>query len=186
MASAKALDDFVKAEIAKIKPLGGFAVSFSVLDAYPGQGEFTITGCLNGASIEYRHKRDDGSAIGGPINLKLLKDGDSIIIKAKKDGVFSMNVNDRRYDKPGTLMSALEEDEFLPKPDFADNSEMDEVFEFGKKAIYSVRAAIERYVPGALDLIEGYFSRSLLPPEENPDLRTNAEIFAKFNLDTKL
>ncbi len=93
-----------------------------------------------------------------------------------------MNVNDRRYDKPGTLIASLDEDELLSKP-FIDDSEMQEAFEFGEKALYSVKAAIERYVPNVLTLMDGYFSRSLLPPEENPNLRSNAEIFAKFRLD---
>ncbi len=63
MTALKALDDVVKAELEKIRPLNGFAVLFNNYSAYPGQGTFVITGNINGISIEYRRKHDDNSIL---------------------------------------------------------------------------------------------------------------------------
>ncbi|MEM4254176.1 MAG: hypothetical protein QXR48_02205 [Candidatus Woesearchaeota archaeon] len=180
MASLKVLDELVKKEIKKIRLRNGFTISFSDMPTYPGQGSFEITGKLNGADIRYRHQYH---SLSGPVSLHLMKDGDSIIINADAEGINSVMVNDRRYDS-GKYCFFEVEDTFQCVPAYSENDlEKEDAFEFGRKALEAAKRKIALNAPGALELIEGYCSRTLLPPEENPNLRTNAEIFAKFKLD---
>ncbi|MEM2916414.1 MAG: hypothetical protein QXT19_03610 [Candidatus Woesearchaeota archaeon] len=180
MASLKALDDLVKKEIKKIKLRNGFTISFTEIPTYPGQGSFEIKGKLNDADLRYCHSYH---SISGPVSLTLMKDGDSIIINADAEGINSVTVNDRRYDSGRYSLFQIE-DTYKCVPAYSENDlEKEDAFEFGRKALEAAKRKIALNAPGALELIEGYCSRTLLPPEENPNLRTNAEIFAKFKLD---
>jgi hypothetical protein len=195
MANLAVLDKYVKEELKKIGNPNGFNILFYHSESNPGQGYFTVKNQLNGADFEYRRE------FGNKVYVNLIKDGDSIVIHTEQDKVAQIRVNDRRYENPEfsigihmtnaiTSIATLVEDNTgqelrkqLEKGRNADQeNEVKEALEFGQRAVRAVYSHISGKVPGLGALIKGYYSRSLPVIENDPDLRTNSEIFAKFNL----
>jgi hypothetical protein len=192
MATFKDIDEIASREANQIKKCGGYAIRFYAPDYKQGQGSFTIEGRLNNASLEYRTEYPDR------IDFTLKKDGDTITVSAERNAVNRVQVNDRHYlEANGSIGQSIENlavnmvsiaDEHageiikkeLGKKNPDKTQESAEAIEFGKNALNAVTAAIELYLPGALKLIDSYYTRSIVPPEQNPNMRTNAEIFEKF------
>ena len=195
MANLAVLDKYVDEELKKISNPNGFNISFYHSESNPGQGHFTVKGKINGADFEYVQE------FGNRVYFNLRKDGDSIVIHTEKDKVAQIRVNDRKYENPEfsigihmtnaiTSIATLVDDNTgqelrkqLEKGRNADTeNETKEAIEFGQRAVRAVYSHIRGKVPGLGALINGYYSRSLPVIENDPDLRMNSEIFAKFNL----
>jgi hypothetical protein len=195
MANLAALDKYVDDELKKISKPDGFNASFYHSESNPGQGHFTVKGKLNGADFEYIHE------FGNRVYVNLRKDGDSVVIHADKGKVSQIKVNDRRYENKefsignhivnavaSIAMLANEDvgaelEKKLEKGRKADKeNEANEALEFGQRAFRAVYSHISTKIPGLGALINGYYARALPIVENDPDLRTNSEIFAKFNL----
>jgi hypothetical protein len=171
MKSLKSLDDFVRDELKKIEK-NGFEVYFSASESYPGQGHFTIKGVINSSKADYRIE------FNNTIYLNLCLDGDSVIVHYSKGNADSINVNGRRYYRKLLCEEMAEELSLANEND--SETERKEALEFASKAIASTQKVLAQRIPALMKLIEDYYSRSMLPPEDHPDLRSNAEIFAKF------
>lgn len=141
----------------------------------PGEGYFTVSCKFNGAELEYRHEVDKE-------NVSLIRDGDSITVRIEKMVVQSILINERHYVNPETsALKGLRESSDLPVYKEAD-LEKKQAVEFGKRAYSAVLKYFKTRIPNEVNLMDQYFSRSLLTPEAQPMFRTNKEILARFNL----
>ena len=167
------LDALVEIEHKKHK-YSDFGFSF-YKNHRPGEGHFLVSCKFNSAQLEYRREVNKE-------NVSLLRDGDSIVVRIDEGLVQSVSINERYYTNPET--SVLKE--FKSALGIQENEDIDsekrQVIKFGEHAYSAALKYLKTRIPDAINLIEGYFSRSLLPPESQPALRTNEEILARFNL----
>jgi len=170
MTSLDRLDEIVKKAIREIKAPEGIKVKFHKPRA-PGDGYFYAEGRINDMKFSYQHGAEDIEII--------LKDKDDIIyIEADEGEVYTVFVNDREYNR------ACECDPEKWKP-LDEDAETTQAIEFGIEKLKDVREYLKEKVPEFLCLIDGYFSRSLLPLEDQPAIRSNEEIFEKFSAKLK-
>jgi len=158
------LDDLVEKKVKKLKHKG-FDIDFRRLNSNPGHGEFTIKGRFNEAEFSYSQDLNFS-------NLNLKKEGDTVTIKAMEGELMHVCVNDKFYFSHDVR-------EVIP------TGEHPEAFEFGKDALSAVKEYLKQKTPEAVQLMDGYISRTLMVPDARPEFRSNKDIFDKFDLDVK-
>jgi hypothetical protein len=114
-------------------------------------------------------------------HINLQKHGNILQIYADKDGIQHISVNDRNYNTP--LPGAKKKESWETKTESED--ERDDALTFGKEVLDAVEKYLQNKVPALMELINGYYSRSLMAPESQPQYRSNKEIFDKFDLTLK-
>jgi hypothetical protein len=193
MTSLASLDKYVDGELKKISS-NGLNISFYHSEYNPGKGHFTIKGKINSADFEYRHE------FGDIVYLHLAKEGDVIQIHTDKGEIYDIQINDRKQhinkkfsigtcmaDALTSIASFARDDageelkkEFEKQRNPDKEQEASDALEFGRRAAKAVYAQITAKAPQLCDLMKGYYSRTLPIIENDPDLRTNEEIFEKF------
>ncbi len=158
------LDDLVEKKAKKVT-CRGFDVQFRRLNSNPGHGELVIKGTFNDAEFSYSKDLDF-------TQLNLKKDGESVSIKEMKGSLMHVCVNDKYY-------FSHDLGEVIP------TGERPEAFEFGENALNAIQEYLKQKAPEAVQLMEGYVSRTLMVPDARPEFRSNKEIFDKFDLRVK-
>lgn len=172
MTSLDRLDKIVDEAIRKMK-VPGIKTRFKKEQA-PGIGYFFASGAIGLMNFEYHQNPED-------IEVKLCDNDDVIYITADKDEeVYCVFVNDREYERP--CGNCDDDDEEEPK---YCREEIEKAIEFGIEKLRDIREYLKEKAPEFMKLVSGYFSRSLLPIEDQPSIRFNEEIFEKFSLKLK-
>lgn len=168
------LDKLVDEEMKKVPLPPTWNAGFTQSYAEPGQGHFTVTGEFNNARFIYTIEYT------GRLCVNMQKDDNTLIVHATKDRFEDIKVNDRYYSAP--LPGAMKKDYSWQTKTEAEE-DRDEALAFGERMLDSIGKYLQKTVPQLMELIlNGYYSRGLMTPESQPQNRSNAEIFAKFDL----
>jgi hypothetical protein len=169
--TARKLDEQVEIEMRSRIIVPGIEFDF-YRGRIPGRGCFEIFGTINGASFDYSRERRE-------IILTLAKGDDVINVYSDGKIVTAVCVNDREYHNPEAFHCGAREKWAPLTP--AEEEGLSAV-DLGKRALVEVHEYLKGLVPGFVNTMDRYFSRTLVPGDDFVDLRPTREIFANFNL----
>ncbi|MEK6849292.1 MAG: hypothetical protein AABY01_01840, partial [Nanoarchaeota archaeon] len=184
--SLKSLDELIKMEAGKVVLPKKWKASFSSYGT-PGDGTFYVEGFMNNFAFSYNVKTEEA------VSLELKQDADIISVTGKKGVVELMRLNDLTYfNNDKSLSKAIDdfhkvvaEEMDMPVPvrrQSEHDVEQAEALRFGQQALNAVKKYVQLEAPALTNLMNGYFSRSLMDFSAQPGMKTNKEIFDCFNL----
>jgi hypothetical protein len=171
--SEQELDKLVQKEIKKIQLPKGWKASFSKSKT-PGRGSFEISGRWNNAKFKYEHEVDDEAY------FTLKKEGEEIFINTDNGGIYSIDVNDCNYINPENAHCGPDKEPWQEKT--PQEIERDEALEFALKAVKNFSKHLEKVAKPLVDLMKGYYNRSLLHMEVRNMPHSHKDVYDKFNL----
>jgi hypothetical protein len=169
--TVRKLDERVEVEMRRQIIVPGVEFDF-YRGRIPGRGCFEIFGAINGASFDYSRERRE-------IFLTLAKGDDVINVHSDGKIVTAVYVNDREYYNPEAPNCGTRE---RWQPLTEAEEEASRAVNLGKMALEDVHEHLKKLVPGVVNLMDKYFSRTLVPVDDLIDARPTPDIFANFNL----